>query len=119
MKYRANALNAILENWSTYENMLQQYADGDGSMAEEAEKTANSLEGSLNKLSNTWTDTVQNILDSDTLNSGVKVLNTVLDLINKITDKLGLFGTAGLTIGIILGVKNVGRANHISELSLF
>lgn len=35
-KYRANALNAILENWSTYENMLQQYADGDGSMAEEA-----------------------------------------------------------------------------------
>ena len=118
-KYRANALNAILENWSTYENMLQQYADGDGSMAEEAEKTANSLEGSLNKLSNTWTDTVQNILDSDTLNSGVKVLNTVLDLINKITDKLGLFGTAGLTIGTILGVKNVGRANHISELSLF
>jgi TP901 family phage tail tape measure protein len=113
-KYRANALNAILENWSTYENMLQQYADGDGSMAEEAEKTANSLEGSLNKLSNTWTDTVQNILDSDTLNSGVKVLNTVLDLINKITDKLGLFGTAGLTIGTILGVKNVGRANYIS-----
>ena len=79
MKYRANALNAILENWSTYENMLQQYADGDGSMAEEAEKTANSL-----------------------------------DLINKITDKLGLFGTAGLTIGTILGVKNVGRANYIS-----
>ena len=37
MKYRANALNAILENWSTYENMLQQYADGDGSMAEEAD----------------------------------------------------------------------------------
>ena len=38
----------------------------------------------------------------------------VLDLINKITDKLGLFGTAGLTIGTILGVKNVGRANYIS-----
>lgn len=36
-KYRANALNAILENWSTYENMLQQYADGDGSMTEEAD----------------------------------------------------------------------------------
>ena len=36
-KYRANALNAILENWSTYENMLQQYADGVGSMAEEAD----------------------------------------------------------------------------------
>lgn len=36
-KYRANALNAILENYSTYENMLQQYADGDGSMAEEAD----------------------------------------------------------------------------------
>ena len=36
-KYRANALNAILENWSTYEKMLQQYADGDGSMAEEAD----------------------------------------------------------------------------------
>nr|DAU86637.1 MAG TPA: hypothetical protein [Caudoviricetes sp.] len=30
-----------------------------------------------------------------------------------------MFGTVGVTIGTILGVKNVGRANHISELSLF
>mgnify|MGYP007089779212 CR=1 FL=1 len=37
MKYRANALNAILENYSTYEKMLQEYADGDGSMDEEAD----------------------------------------------------------------------------------
>lgn len=35
-KYRANALNAILENYDLYEKMLQDYANGTGSMAEEA-----------------------------------------------------------------------------------
>lgn len=55
-KLRSTQLDALLRQWDTYETMLQQYANGTGSMAAEAEKTANSWEGSLNRLSNTWTD---------------------------------------------------------------
>lgn len=43
-KLRSNALNALLENYDMYSQMLEQYAQGAGSMAAEAEKTANSWE---------------------------------------------------------------------------
>lgn len=43
-KLRSTQLDALLRNWSTYETMLQQYADGTGSMQREADKTAKSWE---------------------------------------------------------------------------
>ena len=42
----ADALNALLDNYGMYEKMLQEYADGTGSIAAEAEKMADSWEGS-------------------------------------------------------------------------
>ena len=43
-KLRSTQLDALLRQWDTYESMLQQYKDGTGSMAQEAEKTAKSWE---------------------------------------------------------------------------
>jgi TP901 family phage tail tape measure protein len=43
-KLRSNALNTLLMNYDMYSQMLEQYAQGTGSMAAEAEKTANSWE---------------------------------------------------------------------------
>ena len=108
-KYRANALNAILENYSLYEKMLDDYAQGTGSMAAEAEKTANSWEGSLNRLSNTWTDTVGNVADSDAIITAINGLNGILSVVNNITEALGSWGTIGAGIGIAASFKNVGR----------
>ena len=62
----------------------------------------------MNKLSNTWTDTVNNILNSDTMTSGVNVLNDLLGLVNKLTESLGSLGTISLIGGGILGAKNAG-----------
>ena len=109
-KYHANTLSAILSDWESYEQMLELYSSSsaDGSAFREAEKSANNLSGSLNKLSNTWTDTVNNILNSDTLTSGVNVLNDLLGLVNKLTESLGSLGTISLIGGGILGVKNAG-----------
>lgn len=88
--------------------MLQDYADGAGSMATEAEKTANSWEGSLNRLSNTWTDIVGNIANSDAIIAAINTLNGFLGVINDITGALGSLGTIGLGAGIFTGVKNIG-----------
>ena len=117
-KLRANALNAILENYDMYEKMLKEYADGTGSMAAEAEKTANSWEGSLNRLSNTWNDTVENIANSDAIITIINDLNGLLSIVNNVTDKLGSFGTIGLGAGLFAGIKNVGMANYISSPSI-
>lgn len=126
-KYRANALNAILENYDLYEEMLQQYADGTGSMAEEAQKTANSWEGSMNRLSNTWTSVVSNVADSDAITTGINALNGLLGIVEKLTSGfnqlnsflssgLGFlgegnssFGTLGAISGLLMNKAGIGE----------
>ena len=108
-KLRSNALNNLLMNYDMYSQMLEQYAQGTGSMAAEAEKTANSWEGSLNRLSNTWTDTVGNVADSDAIITAINGLNGILSAVNNITEALGSWGTIGAGIGIAASFKNVGR----------
>ena len=118
-KRHANTLASILSDMEGYQSMLDLYnnTSADGSALREAEKSANNLTGSLNKLSNTWTDTVENIADSDALKFGVNSLEWVLDKVNLITEKLGSLGSIGLGAGLIAGIKNVGTANYISSPS--
>lgn len=114
----SEALNALLENYDLYEKMLQDYANGSGSMAEEAAKTANSWEGSMNRLSNTWTSTISNIANSDSVIQGVNALNGVLGVVNNITNVLGSWGSIGLGAGLFAGIKNVGRDKMSSLTSV-
>ncbi len=107
-KYRGNQLNALLENWSLYEKMLKDYAEGSGSALEEAMKSANNWEGSMNRLGNTFTKVVNNIVKSDAVITGANGLNSLLSIIDKITSKLGSLGTIGLGAGLFAGVKNSG-----------
>ena len=118
-KYHANTLSAILSDWESYESMLELYSQGIGSAADEAEKSANNIEGSLNRLSNTWTDTIENILNSDVILTVVKALNGLLSVINNVTDKLGSLGTIGLGTGIFAGVKNSGVRKCVLFICFF
>lgn len=125
-KLRATQLDAILRQWDMYEEMLQQYTDGSGSMANEANKTANSIEGLWNSLKNDWTSFVNEFANSDLfksliesarrlidvlsdasspLNSILRQFANLLELATKFTDKIGLIPTifAGLSL------KNVGE----------
>ena len=79
-------------------------------MAQEAEKTANSWEGSMNRLSNTWTKTVGHIANSDAIISAINGLNSLLSVVDKVTSKLGSLGSIGLGAGLLASFKNVGQA---------
>ena len=114
----AQALDAVLSNFGMYEKMLQEYTYGTGALAEQAELTANSWEGSLNRLSNTWADTVGSLVDSDAVIAIVNSLNGVLSVINGITKALGPLGTAGLGAGLFASFKNVGRDKTSSPIVL-
>lgn len=115
-KHHANTLSAILSDWSSFEKMLDLYSQGMGSAAEEAEKSANNWEGSLNRLSNTWTKTISNIVNSDGIISVINVFNNLLSVIDSVTDKFGSFGTIGLGAGLFAGVKNVGGWKNVSPI---
>ena len=113
----ADALEAVLENYSQYEKMLAEYADGTGTMSQKAAQTADSWEGSMNRLSNTWTDTIGNIADSDAIVILVNGLNGLLSVINSVTEKLGSFGTIGLGAGLFVGLKNIGKRRTSVRIS--
>ena len=107
-KYNANTFAAILSDLESYSNMLELYTQGSGSAAKEAEKSANNWSGSLKKISNSWSDLVQNFAESDTIISALNVLNDFIVGIDKLTEKIGALGTIGIGAGLFAGIKNVG-----------
>lgn len=63
----------------------------------------------MNRLSNTLTDTVGNIANSDAIITTINILNGLLSIINKITDALGSLRSISLGasgFGIYEFVKN-------------
>lgn len=108
LKYQATKLAALLDNFEMYDKMLQDYSEGQGSAMQEAEKSANNITGSLNKLSNSWTKTINNLVNSDDMIAFINLLEKVVSLVDKITDNLGLLGTGGLIGSAIAGAKGKG-----------
>lgn len=106
----ATHLDALLSQWDTYEKMLQEYAAGGGSLVSEAEKIANSWEGSLTRLSNTWTDTVGNVANSDAIITIIDGLNGLLSVLNNVTDAMGPLGSIATIVGGAIGTKGLGYA---------
>lgn len=114
-KHYANVLGSTLDNFEQYSKMLQDYSEGDGSAMEEAQKSAHNLTGELNTLGNTWTSTVNNIINADDLTKVVRNLNSLLSVVNEITGMLGTTGTIGVGAGLIANAKNVGLFNMIKD----
>lgn len=112
-KYHANVLGAILSGWSDYEKMLDDYADGTGSAAKEAEKSANNWEGSLNRLSNTWTKMVGDFADSGEITDLINLFN---NLLSTIKDLVEFFKPLPSLISLISGAmtfKNIGKLSNL------
>ena len=77
---------------------------------DEAMKSAESWEGKLNELSNTWTGFVNGLVDSDTAKGVIDFLNSIIKGIDSIRDGIG-------TIPAILGsIATVGAFKNVGEL---
>lgn len=88
-KYRGNVLSSILSNWSTYTKMLGDYENAEGSALQEAGKSADSLEGRLNALQNTWDSFVASITNKDVIKGGVSFLDNAIQSFEKLGDTIG------------------------------
>lgn len=107
-KYHAAKLGALLQNMEIFDKMLVDYSEGTGSALEESNKSAENLTGTLNKLSNSWTGFVNNIINSNELKAGVNLLNKLVEGATNLTSTFGSLGTIGLGTGLFAGVKNAG-----------
>lgn len=110
-KYRGNQLLSLLRNWETYSKMLAEYnsQEAENSAFEEAMKTANSWEGKLNELSNSWTEFINGIVDSSTAKSVIDFLNSIIKGIDSIRDGIGTLPTILGSIALGTAFKNVGE----------
>ena len=110
-KYRGGQLSALLKNWDAYKKMLSEFNSDEaiGSAYEEAMKSANNWQGELNKLSNTWTDFVENFVNSDLAKGFLKVINTLVGGLENVTELLGGLPTLVGAFAASLSFKNVGE----------
>ncbi len=109
-KLRSNVGAAVLKNFSAAERAMNLMADSAGSADRELEVVTQSLDFKLNRLSETSTSVAQNLFKRDDMKTVVDGFISVMNVIDSLTSKLGLFGSIGLGAGLFAGWKNVGIA---------
>ncbi|RKI77334.1 phage tail tape measure protein [bacterium 0.1xD8-71] len=88
-KYHANALSALLSRWDLYEKMLSEFSQGAGSALEEAEKTANSWEGSMNRLQNSFDSFINTLTNKEAIMGGISFFDRLIQGAETLTDTIG------------------------------
>lgn len=125
-KRNANTVAALLNNFSTAEEVLGVSADSAGSALAENEKVLDSIQGKLNVLKATFQDFSQSLINSKFIGTVVSSLTGLLELLNNITNTLGSVGTVAATTFTVLAVglkmnkfeKLAGRAKMIALKSM-
>ena len=110
------AFDQLVQQYNSYQDMIQVYYSGLGGLKERAAVAANSWEGSLNRMSDTWTNVVANIVDPHGIAMAVDNLNSFLAVIRDVTEALGSERSMGILLGAVLGAKNLGRTAPVRRL---
>lgn len=113
-KNQAQAGSAIIQNYEAIASAIQEMENAAGSSDREMSVIMDSLDYKLNRLKETGTGIAQNLFQRDEMKTIIDGITSFLNIIDKLTDKLGLLGTIGLGAGIFAGIKNVGRDKMLS-----
>ena len=106
-KNRANVGAAILQNFESAQNAMNTMADSAGSAEQEMENIYSSLEYKINALKETGTGIWQNLFAREDISVVIELLTKLAEVIDFVTEKLGLFGTIGAGVGIAALIKNL------------
>lgn len=113
-KYHANALSALLGRWDLYEKMLAEFSQGSGSSMEEAMKTADSWEGRLNSLQDSWDSFVNSITNQDYIKGGISFLDRSIQGFQNLTETIGAIPV--LLTAINTGMTAINKDYGITQL---
>ena len=101
-KNRASDVQALIDNWKQVENATESAYNAEGSAMAEYSIHMDTLQASLNELSSAWQEFSNIFLDTDFLKNGIDSLTTLLELLGKLIDNVGvmpiiLAGISGYT----------------------
>lgn len=88
-KYHANALSSLLSRWDLYEKMLSEFSQGTGSALEEAEKTADSWEGRIAKLQNSWDSFINTLTNKEAIKGSISFFDRLIQGAETLTNAIG------------------------------
>ena len=115
---QANTGAAIITNFNQARQAMDLMQHSAGNAMAEMNTVYDSLEFKMNQLAETGTSIAQNLFKQEDMKTTLDMLNSVGQTLDFVTDKLGLFGTAGAALGAVLGTKNLGivyectQSNH-------
>lgn len=113
-KNRANDVAALLSNWENVEAAVKSASEAEGSASKENAKYVDSLQGRIDKLTTAWQSFANTFMESDFLKSGTSALTAFVEILEKLIDTFGSFGTIGLGVGIYGVVKNFKTLKDLS-----
>lgn len=105
-KRQGQVVAAILNNFGAVEKSLATMEDSAGNAMKEMEVIEQSLEYKLNALKETAVGVFQNLFQSEDMGQVIDFLTDVLEVIDLLTEKLGLFNSVLIAVGITAFVKN-------------
>lgn len=109
-KNRANIGVAIISNFAQAEAAMQKMADSAGDADAEMGIITESISYKLNALKETGTGIFQNLFARDDVKVAIDGLTSLLEIVEKVTDVLGLFGTAAVAGGAFFGISKIMSA---------
>ena len=116
-KRQGNALSAALNNISMIEEAYKTAEDSAGSALKEQEAYEQGIEYSLKRLEAVFQTFANHILDSKVVKGIIDFGSSTIEVIDKVTSKLGSLGTIGLGVGLFTGVKNTGKCRISVRIS--
>jgi len=116
---QAQAGAAIIQNYETIAEAMKAMETAGGSAEKEMSVIMDSLDYKLNTAAETATGIAQNLFKKEDMTSVVDVFNSFMGIIDRITEKLGLFKTIGLGAGIFAGVRNIGKTYERTDFESY
>lgn len=118
-KYRGNQLAALLSNWETYKEILEDFNSDKalGSAVRESQKDVASWTGQVTILKNNWDAFIDSVVNSDTAIGTLKALNGVLEMLKTTSKGIGGLGTVSTLIAGLAGAKGSGILSYIQKNS--
>ena len=113
-KHRANIGSAVLSNFEAAERAMEEMANSAGNANAELSVAMDSIEYKANKLKETGTGIAQNLFKREDMKQILDTLTSFMEMLDKVTEKVGLFGSIGLGAGLFAGIKNIGQVKMVA-----
>ena len=105
-KNRANAVQALLNQWDQVEKATEAAYNSAGTAAAEQEKYMQSLQGRLDSFKASWQALANDVLDSNLLKSGVDFGARILDTIDALINRIGVLIPLATALTAALSFKS-------------